>query len=73
MGHKVVDDYIDLLESGEYKELVKRYLLEYYDPLYMHSVEKYKYNKVINFNDTEEALEDVIDLYESILEGENEC
>ncbi len=39
----------------------------------MHSVEKYKYNKVINFNDTEEALEDVIDLYESILEGENEC
>ncbi len=23
LGNKVVDDYIDLLESGEYKELVK--------------------------------------------------
>ncbi|AQU10295.1 tRNA 2-selenouridine(34) synthase MnmH [Clostridioides difficile] len=73
LGNKVVDDYIDLLESGEYKELVKRYLLEYYDPLYMHSVEKYKYSKIINFNDTQKALEDVIDLYESILEGESEC
>ncbi len=39
----------------------------------MHSVEKYKYDKIINFNDTQKALEDVIDLYESILEGENEC
>ena len=73
LGNKVVDGYIELLESGKYKELVERYLLEYYDPLYMHSVEKYKYDKVINFNDTQKALEDVMDLYESILEGEKEC
>ena len=32
------------------KNLVEKYLVEYYDPLYMHSVEKYKYNKVINFD-----------------------
>lgn len=51
LGNKVVDDYIDLLELGEYKEFVKRYFLEYYDLFYMYLVEKYKYSKIINFND----------------------
>lgn len=73
LGHKVVDEYIDLLELGKYEELVKKYLIEYYDPLYMHSVEKYKYNKIVNFDDTQKALEYVIGLYESILEGEKKC
>ena len=49
LGNNVVDEYINLLEEGKYEELVEKYLVEYYDSLYMHSVEKYKYNEVINF------------------------
>ena len=41
------------------KKLVEKYLVEYYDPLYMHSVEKYKYNEVINFDNMIKHVEEV--------------
>lgn len=69
LGNKKVDEYIDLLEEGKYEELVEKYLVEYYDSLYMHSVEKYKYNKVINFDDMDKALEEVINFHKTAAEG----
>lgn len=73
LGHKVVDEYINLLEIGKYEELVEKYLIEYYDPLYMHSVEKYVYNKVINFDDIKNALEQAIKYHKTAMEGANKC
>ena len=69
LGHKKVDRYINLLEEGKYEELVEKYLVEYYDPLYMHSVEKYTYNKVINFDNMDKALDEAIKFHKAATEG----
>lgn len=69
LGNNKVDEYIYLLEEGKYEELVEKYLVEYYDSLYMHSVDKYKYNKVINFDNMDEALEEVINFHKTATEG----
>lgn len=69
LGNDKVDGYISLLEEGKYNELVEKYLVEYYDPLYMHSVDKYKYNQTINFDDQEKALKESIDFHKAAVEG----
>lgn len=69
LGHKKVDEYINLLEEGKYEDLVEKYLVEYYDPLYMHSVEKYTYNKVINFDNMDKALDEAIKFHKAATEG----
>ena len=73
LGHNKVDEYINLLDEGKYEELVEKYLVEYYDPLYMHSVDKYKYNEVINFDDVDSAVEEVIKFHQSAMEGAIKC
>ena len=73
LGHNKVDEYINLLEEGKYEELVEKYLVEYYDSLYMHSVDKYKYNEVINFDNVDVAVEEVIKFHKSAMEGEIKC
>ena len=73
LGHNKVDEYINLLEEGKYEELVEKYLVEYYDPLYMHSVDKYKYNEVINFDNVDVAVEEVIKFHKSAMEGAIKC
>ncbi|MGL5693059.1 MAG: tRNA 2-selenouridine(34) synthase MnmH, partial [Peptostreptococcaceae bacterium] len=42
LGQQKVDEYTNLLNEKKYEELVENYLIEYYDPLYMHSVNQYK-------------------------------
>lgn len=69
LGNNKVDEYIRLLDEGKSEELVEKYLVEYYDPLYMHSVEKYKYNKIINFDNMNEAIEEVIQFHRAAAEG----
>ena len=73
LGHNKVDEYINLLEEGKYEELVEKYLVEYYDSLYMHSVDKYKYNEVINFDNVDVAVEEVIKFHKSAMEGAIKC
>ena len=69
LGHKKVDEYIKLLDEGKYEELVELYLVEYYDPLYMHSVDKYTYNENINFDNVEKALIESINFHKAAMEG----
>lgn len=69
LGNKTVEEYIDLLELGKYEELVERYLVDYYDPLYMYSVEKYKYDKHISSDDIDKIVEEVIKFQKAAVEG----
>lgn len=70
LGNNKVDEYINLLDEGKYEELVEKYLVEYYDPLYLHSVKKYTYNKVINFDNMEKALEEAMTFHKAATKGE---
>ncbi|MGL6105935.1 tRNA 2-selenouridine(34) synthase MnmH [Romboutsia sp.] len=69
LGNKTVDEYIQLLDEGKHETLVEKYLIEYYDALYMHSVDKYKYNQVINFDNMENALEEATKFHKTATEG----
>lgn len=69
LGNEKVDGYLKLLNDGKYEELVERYLVEYYDPLYMHSVDKYKYNRVIDFSNVERAIDESIEFHKTAMEG----
>ena len=73
LGIAKVDSYLSLLEEKKYEELVEKYLVEYYDPLYMHSVNQYKYNKVIKFKDINETIERLIDFHKTVREGVIQC
>jgi tRNA 2-selenouridine synthase len=69
LGNERIDRYITLLEEGKYEDLVEQYLVEYYDPLYMHSVEKYIYNAQINFDDMDIALDKAMEFHKAAVEG----
>lgn len=69
LGNEKVNEYISLLENKQFEELVEKYLVEYYDPLYNHSVQKYKYNKIIDFNNEEKALNEVEEFHKILKEN----
>lgn len=71
LGNAKVDYYIELFNEGKYEQLVEHYLVEYYDALYGHSVDKYKYNKVINCDNMERSLLELIDFHKAAKEGAN--
>lgn len=66
LGNKKVDEYIMLLNENNHKDLVKKYLLEYYDILYMHSVNKYTYNDVINYENKDEAFNKLVKFHKDL-------
>lgn len=73
LGNKMVEECIDLLNEGKYEEVVERYLVDYYDPLYMHSVEKYNYDQIINFDNMDKATEEAIIFHKAAMEGAIKC
>lgn len=72
LSNKVIDEYLELLDTKKYEEVVERYLIEYYDPLYMHSIEKYEYDEVVSFDDETKALDKVLDYYNRLLINQKE-
>ncbi len=38
LGGKVVTEFLDLLDSGEWDKLVRELMVRYYDPLYLHTL-----------------------------------
>lgn len=73
LGNKTVDEYLELLDKKQYEELVEKFLVSYYDPLYMHSVNQYKYNDIIKFEDINDVTEKLINFHKAALEGVKQC
>lgn len=65
IGNEKVDEYIGLLKSDKTK-LIENYLVEYYDPLYNHSVKKYSYKDEIDFSNIENGISKVIEFKNSL-------
>lgn len=59
LGNKKSDMLIDLYNSGKIDEFIEILLLDYYDVLYKHSLEKYEYISLIKNNETGQAAEEV--------------
>ena len=73
IGNAKVESYLALLDEKKYEELVERYLVEYYDFLYMHSVDKYTYNEILKFKDINETVERLINFHKTVREGVMQC
>ena len=73
LGNKTVDEYLELLDKEQYEELVEKFLVFYYDPLYMHSVNQYKYNDVMKFEDVDDITEKLISFHKTAVEGVKQC
>ncbi|MGL5751209.1 MAG: tRNA 2-selenouridine(34) synthase MnmH [Paraclostridium sp.] len=71
LGNETVDKFIQLFNEGKYEEVVEHYLVDYYDALYGHSVEKYKYNKVLNCDNMDECVKKLKDFHKATMEGAN--
>ena len=73
LGNKTVDEYLELLENKKYEELVEKYLISYYDPLYMHSIKQYKYNDIIKFEDANDTIKKLMSFHKTAVKGVKQC
>ncbi len=66
LGNKKCDELIELYNSGMIDQFIEILLLDYYDPLYKHSLENYEYIsevKNINTEDAADAVEKAVKLF----------
>ena len=64
ISEKDIERYSEMVQEKNYEDVVKELMIKYYDPLYMHSSNKYEYALKImvdNINNSAKALEDFID------------
>ena len=43
LGNKIIDNYIDSVRSGNYKDVIRKLMINYYDPMYEHNKKNYVY------------------------------
>lgn len=60
LSNKRVDELIECVDKKEYETIIKVLFRKYYDPLYEHSIKKYKYEKVLDYKKIEDAVNDLI-------------
>ena len=73
LGNNTVDEYLKLLDNKQYEELVEKFLVSYYDPLYMHSVNQYKYNDIMKFEDINDITQKLVSFHKTAMEGVKKC
>lgn len=59
IGDKNIDDYIELIKKGEFKEVAKELMTRYYDPLYEHN--KHEYKKVFYSESASKTADELIE------------
>lgn len=75
LGHKKVNELIKQLKAKNFEFVVKELMINYYDPLYKHSIDKIKhYDKIIEYENIKDAVNQLINFAKNIvLKGEHKC
>lgn len=60
LSNEIVDNLIGKLDNKEYDSIVRELCVLYYDPLYQKSIDKYEYQKIIEYNFIDEAVDILI-------------
>lgn len=71
LGHRRCDELVDLYSSGKIDEFIEILLLDYYDPLYGHSLDRYEYISSIKNTETAQAAAEVEKAVKMFLESSN--
>jgi len=62
LGNKKTGDLIEFYKRGDIDSFIEILLLDYYDKLYHHSLDKYEYIGVIKNHDTEKTCDEVLEV-----------
>lgn len=73
LGHEKVNKFMEMFNNEKYEEVIKEYLVDYYDPLYNHSVKKYTYDMIINTEDIDKGLQKIINFTKDAMRGDQVC
>jgi tRNA 2-selenouridine synthase len=66
LGKDTVNQYLQLLETGKWAELVSELMLNYYDPLYRHTLPERRIE--VELEPEEKALENIQSAIERVLQ-----
>ncbi|SHJ44813.1 tRNA 2-selenouridine(34) synthase MnmH [Tepidibacter formicigenes] len=66
LGNEKIDYLIEKLNSKEYAIIAKELIVNYYDPLYKYSIDKFAYNHIISCDKFEKAMAKLITIYERL-------
>ena len=59
LGEKKVETYCELVRNNEYGEVTKELMVNYYDPMYMHSANSYTYEEKVFINSIDHGVEEM--------------
>lgn len=62
LGSKKTDALIEFYNKGDLDYFIEMLLIDYYDKLYHHSLDKYNYISVIKNSNTEKACKEILDV-----------
>jgi tRNA 2-selenouridine synthase len=57
MGNEPVDALQTLVKEGNFETVAKELMVNYYDPMYNHSIKKYDFEKTIDVTSFEDAAD----------------
>ncbi|WP_176762085.1 tRNA 2-selenouridine(34) synthase MnmH [Natronincola ferrireducens] len=69
IGTENMSKYIEYVHNKNYRQVAEELIINYYDPIYKNSIEKYKYELLINYDKIEKAADEV-EAYYHKTEGE---
>ena len=68
ISNEKADCYINWVREKKFHKIAEELILNYYDPLYLHSIEKYYYDIEINYDKIKDAADNIANFYKD-LEG----
>lgn len=66
ISEKDIERYCTMVREGNYKEVVKDLMIRYYDPLYMHSSDKYEYELTLNIESVHYGVKKLQEFLENL-------
>jgi tRNA 2-selenouridine synthase len=64
ISHKKADELIDDIHSNRLDDMVSFLLTDYYDPMYQYSIDQYKYDLDLHYEDINEIIEKICSYHE---------
>jgi len=59
IGNKKTDEILRYFDMGDYRRVIEELLINYYDPTYRHSINRYQYSLQVNSDEMEEAISEI--------------
>jgi tRNA 2-selenouridine synthase len=69
LGNEKTNYLNEKLHLKEYDAIAKELIIDYYDPLYKYSIDKFKYDYIVDCNEFEKAMNNLVNIHRQLHEG----